>query len=172
MMRPRPETVVAIVNGLIVWLGPLLFIWWKSADPNTSVTVYPPGVLTTTSELWAVAHRQLILLPFAIVAAWRSRVYARRVMADLGEGWGGVFEAGVLGAGFLIAMSFTRPSALLSAPLQAFQMLAALALYASIAGLLIGLILFVTGRTTLWIMNLATGTPPANASSIISRGPR
>jgi hypothetical protein len=103
---------------------------------------------------------ELTLLPFAAIAAWRSWVYGRRVLSGRSHGWGGVFEASALGAGFLVAMNIRI---LANSPaLSGLQLLLSYILWAGVVGMMIGFILFLTGHAVLWLFRPRTGQTRLN----------
>jgi hypothetical protein len=87
MTRPydRPATLVALVNAVTVYLLPLALVGAIAlvapAYTNGSTHVY--GVDPDRPAVWGrrghfIAGYILGLAPFAIAAAWRTFVYARR----------------------------------------------------------------------------------------------
>src|SRR5947208_1991566 len=99
-MAERSEYAVAIVNGLLVMVLPLAFALLATVvilDSNTSVTVHAPGASRVMAVISPVLSTVVVVLPFALLAGWRSFVYARRWRDQSDRGWRAVAEAGVCG---------------------------------------------------------------------------
>ena len=144
-MRRCPEAMAALVNGLVVWLLPVgisaLFtigsgLGIGASDTNT--TVYADGWTPWDPIIATALKFGVVMLPFAVVAAWRTWVHARRRREFGASGWQGVRDAGACGlAAVLIVMTpgiFTHPA-------QALPYVLGLGVYAVPCGLLIGLLL-------------------------------
>lgn len=142
---PRPENTAAVVNGLIVLLGPFIFLVGGSLlvpdHTDTSTTVRAPGAspfaafvdLATTAAAMAPG-----LVPLALIASWRTRVHAKTWLAHEGSGWRGVLEAG--GCGFLIALAVLMPG-IIRTPLLALPYVIAYGGVAFLLGLALGFVL-------------------------------
>jgi hypothetical protein len=110
-VQRRSESVAAAVNGLLVVSIPLvLLVAGSSIDLNTydaTVTARAPGpprIVTMIPNLNSVA---LVLLPFALLAAWRTWVYAGRWRDRQDPGWRGVAEAAACGG--MVALLYLAP---------------------------------------------------------------
>jgi len=99
-MNDRPAMIAASVNGLIVALGPPTLIAILGASHDTAV--HPAGYSYFLSAIAQMSVMAVSLSPLAMLAAWRTFVYARRRLDRNEHGWRGVLEAGA--AGFLIAV--------------------------------------------------------------------
>jgi hypothetical protein len=94
----RRPLAVAVVNGLVVLSLPLFVS--ALLGQHYDSTVHPPGwgpVAGITREIIAA----LPMAPWALVAAWRSWVHARRWSSG-DRGWMGVVEAGACGVVFAV----------------------------------------------------------------------
>jgi hypothetical protein len=87
-----------------------------------------------------------VLLPFALIAAWRTRVHAVRWRECGTLGSRGVAEAGLLGFG--IAVLYLAPG-IITRPNQAPPYVIVYGVAAFAIGLLVGLVLQATGLLTL-----------------------
>jgi hypothetical protein len=144
-MRRRPEAIAALVNGLLVWLLPVgisaLFtigsgLGLGASDTNT--TVYADGWTPLDPILATTFRFGIVMVPFAVVAAWRTWVHAKR-RRELGtSGWQGVRDAGACG---LVAVLVVMTPGILTHPAQAMPYVLGLGAYAVLFGLLIGLLL-------------------------------
>ena len=146
----RPEDLAAIVNGLIVFLGPFALVVLGSlifdSDTNASVTVRPPGASRFASLVLMFVEMTLVLLPFATLAAWRTWVHAARWHERQDAGWQGVAEAGA--TGFLIAIA-CLVQGILTRPTEAPPYVIAYGGAALVLGLLVGLVLRTTAVVVL-----------------------
>jgi len=155
-MRRRPEAVAALVNGLFVWLLPAgisaLFTIGGSLGigaSDTNTTVYADG-WNPLDPIMATALRfGIVTLPFAVVAAWRTWVHAKRRRVLGTSGWQGVAEAGACGPAailiVLIPLMLSRPTHVA----QVAPFVLAYAVLAALCGLLIGLLLRVSALIVL-----------------------
>ena len=153
-MQRRPENVAAIVNGLVVLLGPIALFWFLAAlrgpgESNTSSVVTAVDPAGSAEAIYFFGTVAMVLAPFALVAGWRTRVHAQRWLRGQGRGWQGVAEAGVLGAAVAIAYLL---QGILTKPLEAPPYVIVYGGAALVLGLLAGLILRVTGVATLKLM--------------------
>ena len=157
-MRGRPETVAAIVNGLVVLLapvallaiGPLLF----PIDRNASVTVRPPGASNIGISFMEFALLELVLIPFATLASWRTWAHARRFVEGRSRGWMGVAEAGA--TGLAVALVYLAPG-IVTRPLEAPPYVIVYGSAALFLGLLVGLALRLTTLLVLRLHRSAAG---------------
>ena len=138
-MKPRrPELTAAIVNGLVVLAVPLAFV--------LSVTLaYGPGPAETVLRLGESA---LILLPFALLAGWRTWVYAKKMIAGQGRGWRGVGEAAF--TGFCALLIYLLPG-IVTRPAEAPAYIIFYGAVAAVLGVLVGLTLRLTALFVLWM---------------------
>ena len=143
-MKRRPDLAVAVVNGLLVLLVPLLLLalgpFLFDGDSNTSVTVRAPGASVLRPFL-NLGWEASVLLPFAILAGWRTNVHARQWLEGRGAGWRGVIEAVATAAGIAL---FVLAPGIVTRPADAPPYVMVYGGAASIMGLLVGLTL----RTT------------------------
>ena len=152
-LRQRPENAAAIVNALVVLVGPIALLFLLSQSPestsDTSVTVRAPGASSWRSAL-AVIGWMLPGLGFgALVAGWRTRVNARRWL-DAGRGdWRGVGEAALFG--FAVAL-LVLSDGIITRPLEAPPYVIVYGGAAAVLGAIVGIILRFTGLITLRIL--------------------
>jgi len=114
----RPEAEAAVVNGLLVLLLPLAVLVAGNSinldDFDTSVTADVPGAPRVWTVIWILIRTSLVLFPFALLAGWRTWVYARRWCDQREAGWRAVAEAGA--CGLILALVYlargivTRPA--------------------------------------------------------------
>jgi hypothetical protein len=142
---PRPENTAAAVNGLIVLLGPFIFLVGGSLlvpdHTDTSTTVRAPGASPFAAfvDLARLAAAMAPgLVPLALIASWRTRVHAKRWLSNEGRGWRGVLEAG--GCGFLIALAVLMPG-IIRTPLLAPPYVTVYGSAAFVLGLAVGFVL-------------------------------
>jgi len=163
MARPydRPATIVALVNAVVVMALPLAFASAVKLFANN----YSNGGTTVVGSLPAGEHYArmaqgaatyvLALSPFAMAAAMRTYVHARRWLETGATGWRGVLEAGA--CGFLAALLILLPGILprvLTTPLLAVEYALFYALMTLIPGLAVGLVLWTTAMLTLRLLDL------------------
>jgi hypothetical protein len=149
MARPseRPAIIVALVNAIVVYLLPLAFVAAVSMLAPLSNGTHVVGVDPDRARVWAtriqlIAAYLLGLLPFAMAAAWRTFVYARRWLEHGSHGLLGILEGGLCGlAGAVLVL---LPASMMK-PTQAPPYLIAYGGMAAILGLAVGLVLWVTG---------------------------
>jgi hypothetical protein len=155
----RPATITALVNAAVVYLLPLAFAWVVSLLPDnrigTTVTARGPDYLWHRAQ--HVAAYVAALSPFAMAAAWRTFVHARRWLQFRDRTWLGVLEGGACGlAGTLIVML----PGILRNPLLAWLFVLLYGLYTVPIGLAIGFILRFTALGTLKLMVMRPATIP------------
>lgn len=150
-MQRKPEDVAAIVNALVVLLGPPLLMIGGSfiagngvSDTSSFVVADDPS--PGPGALAVFAPTLMTLAPFALVAGWRTYVHARRWREGKGTGWQGVAEAGLLGVG--VALAVLAPG-IVTRPLEAPPYVIVYGGAALLFGLLAGLILRFTALLTL-----------------------
>lgn len=143
----RPD-IAALVNGVVIVLMPLaLAVVLPVLVPDThTVTVRPPDAPVIARTLKDLGRMAVVLLPFAFLAGWRTRVHAIEWCQDRGTGWRGVLEGGA--AGFLIAfLVLLQPT--LMRPMDAPPYIIAYGGGAMILGLLIAFFLRITALVVL-----------------------
>lgn len=157
MARPydRPAAIAALVNGVVVMLLPLAF----AGAVNLFANDYSNGGTRVVGSLPAGEHYArmaqgvvayvMALSPFAMAAAIRTFVHARRWFETGATGWRGVLEAGACGflAALLILLPGILPRLLKQPSLAAVYVL----FYAGLTlvpGLAVGLLLWATGTLT------------------------
>jgi hypothetical protein len=151
-MLNRPENTAALVNGLLVLVVPLAFLvvgGLLSQQDEAGRSFRAPGTDgMSDSQIVAVviAQTAMVLLPFASLAAWRTRVYARRWHDRDDRGWKGVVEAS--GCGSLAALAMLAPG-IITPPSLAGPYIVVYGGAGLILGLLVGLILRFTAIVTL-----------------------
>jgi len=141
-MKPRPEILAGGLNGLIVLAAPFLLLALRVADVDAFRT-------------WSVVIRigsaaPWVIVPFALLAGWRTFVHAQRYRQGHGRGWLGVLEAGVTALG--VVSLFVVPLAL-NEPGEAVLIVV---VYGSIVlsmGLLAGMVLRLTALLVLWMFD-------------------
>jgi hypothetical protein len=149
MTRPfeRPAIIVALVNALVVYLLPLAFVAAVSMFAPLGNGTHVVGVDPDRARVWSnriqfIAAYLLGLAPFAMVAAWRTFVHARRWLDRGSYGLVGIAEGGLCGlAGGLLVL---LPPSIMK-PAQAPPYLLAYGGLAAILGLSVGVVLWVTG---------------------------
>jgi hypothetical protein len=149
MMAGRPETTAAVVNGLLVLSVPLVSALVGSSVSRhnaTSVTVRPPGYPRTTDVVSDLIPIAVVLLPFALLAGWRTHVYAKRWLDRKDRGWRAVAEAGACG---LIVALANLAHGIVTRPKEAPPYVIFYGGVALVAGILVGLFLRATAMLVL-----------------------
>jgi hypothetical protein len=147
-MRRQPENVAALVNLAVVLLLPTVaasLLYTLNAG-DASVTVRPPGWSPAPSIIAFVLGSIALMLPFALLAFWRTHVHAKRWISDGDRGWRGVGEAGL--TGFAIAL-FVLRHGIATRPMEAGPYIVVYGGGAFILGLLVGLLLRTTAVVAL-----------------------
>ena len=141
----RSESVAAVVNGLLVVLLPLAALVAGSRidldSSDASVTANVPGSPRIETMIPILMRTTLVLLPFALLAGWRTWVYARRWCDREDRGWTGVAEAGA--CGLMLALLYLAPG-IVTRPAEAPPYVIAYGGAALLLGVVVGLFL----RTT------------------------
>jgi hypothetical protein len=160
MGRPRPETLAAVLNGLVVLLLPLVLMSWvdleRQVNTDTRVTVRPPGASLILGEIEKLTGPAIVLVPFAALAVWRTRIYAQRVIAGESQGWAAVVEAAACAFGVMFVMnvpSLVKHTLPMPPSAVAYFMLAVA------LGVAFGIVLRATALFVLWLQ--ANPTLPA-----------
>jgi hypothetical protein len=140
--------LAAMVNGLLVFGVPtsfLLLVTLSSLNQPWPADIAalrptPGGVLLETLQF------ALVFALLGLATAWRTRVHARRFIAGVSAGWGGVGEAAV--CGFVVALLYLAPG-ILRRPGDALPYVAFYGTAAAIVGTIVGTFLRVTARIVL-----------------------
>ena len=144
-MQRRSESVAAVVNGLLVMLLPLaVFVAGSNSNLDNfdaSVTADVPGAPRMWATIRMLIPASLVLFPFALLAGWRTWVYARRWCDRQDRGWWAVWEAGA--CGFILALLYLAPG-IVTRPAEAPPYVIVYGGAALVLGVLAGLLL----RTT------------------------
>jgi len=161
--RRHPEDVVAIANTLVVLLLPPLAIWLAMTffpSPSAGTTVHADESFAANAARAAegFAVFEMVLLPFAVVAGWRSWVHARRYRQGVSTGWQGVLEGGA--AGFLGALIPLLP-AIAMRPTQSPPYIITYAGGSMILGCAFGLVLCISALAILWMLGVRFNSTPA-----------
>ena len=142
-MQRRSESVAAVVNGLLVMWLPLAVLVAGSNSTldnfDASVTADVPGA----PRMWTtiLIPPSLLVFPFALLAGWRTWVYAKRWCDQQDRGWRAVAEAGACGV--IPALLYLAPGIVLR-PAEAPPYVIAYGGGALLLGVAVGLFL----RTT------------------------
>jgi hypothetical protein len=145
----RPAIIVALINALVVYLMPLALVGAIALFANDfgNGSTHVVGVDPDRARVWStriqlIAAYLMGLAPFAMVAAWRTFVYARRFLERGSNGLLGILEGGLCGlAGAVLVLI---PASMMK-PTQAPPYLLAYGGVAAILGIGFGLVLWVTG---------------------------
>jgi hypothetical protein len=147
--RLRPEEWSALVNGLLVLCVPsLLFGALTLSAANHPVLlepVHPPGGSPWPGAILAVLRGAIAMIPYALVAAWRTWAHARRWQSG-DRGWLGIAEAGVCGFAAVVVGGLLHTTHSLAQALPYFTFYG---LFGFVAALPIGVVLFLTARVVL-----------------------
>lgn len=168
MARPheRSAMVVALVNALVVYLLPLAFaaavsLFAPLRNGTTVVGVDPDRARVWSNRIQFIAAYLMGLAPFAMVAAWRTFVYARRWLERGSYGFMGILEGGLCGlAGAVLVL---LPASIMK-PAQAPPYLIAYGGMAAILGLGVGLVLWVTGSLVVRLVSAGSRSEATGAS--------
>lgn len=155
MTRPydRPATLAAFVNAVIVYLLPLALVGAIAlfASDNSNGGTRVVGVDPDRAAVW-LRRVQFIgayimgLAPFAMAAAWRTFVHARRWLERGSRGGQGILEAAA--CGFAGAVLVLLPG-IVTQPTQAPPYLLAYGGLAAVVGLAVGVMLWIAATLTL-----------------------
>jgi hypothetical protein len=149
-MERRAEIVAAIVNGLLVLLLPLVILAAASTIDvdqfDASVTADVPGSPRISAMIPRLMAAFLVSIPFALLAAWRTWVYARRWQDQQDRGWRAVAEAGA--CGLIPALLYLSPG-IVTRPIEAPPYVIAYGGAALLLGVLVGLFLRTTALLVL-----------------------
>jgi hypothetical protein len=110
-MRRRSEVVAALANFFVVQLLPSGIVGVLAIGSSlgigakaNEVTVHPPGWTPVIPIAVTAFQLGLVMLPFALLAAWRTWVHAKRWLEFGTSGWEGVGEAAACGLATLLVM--------------------------------------------------------------------
>ena len=153
MARPveRPAILVALVNASVVYLLPFAFaaavsLFAPLTNGTTVVGVDPDRAGVWSTRVQLIAAYLMGLAPFAMAAAWRTFVHARRWLEHGSYGLLGILEGGLCGlAGAVLVL---LPASIMK-PTQAPPYLIAYGGLAAMVGLAVGAVLWVTGTIAL-----------------------
>src|SRR5688500_14581233 len=144
-MQGRPESMAAVVNGLLVVLLPLAGLVAGSSitvdNFDATVTASPPGYSRMGTMVPMLVRMSFVLIPFALLAGWRTWVYARRWCDQQDPGWRAVAEAGA--CGLILALLYLAPG-IVTRPAEAPPYVIVYGGAALLLGMVVGLFL----RTT------------------------
>jgi len=163
MARPydRPATITALVNALVVYLLPIAFVAILSRLPSrrmrSGVTAYGPDHLLNVAKT-VVAYCTAVA-PFAMAAAWRTFVHAKRWLEYGDRSWRGVLEAGACG---LAGTAFVlMPGILTHSPITSAAYVVTYGIPTVAVGLVVGLILRATALGVLATSARSTRSGPS-----------
>ncbi len=155
MTRPydRPATLAALVNAVIVYLLPLtlvgtiaLFAPDYSNGGTHVVGVDPDRAAVWSRRMLGIGGYLVGLAPFAMAAAWRTFVHARRWLEKGSHGSQGILEGAA--CGFAGAVVVLLPG-ILTRPTQAPPYVLAYGGLAAALGLAAGAVLWISATLTL-----------------------
>ena len=162
----RPATLAALVNAVIVYLLPLVLVGaialFASDYSNGSTRVV--GVDPDRAAVWSrrLQFLRVYLLgiaPFAMAAAWRTFVHARRWLEKGSRGSQGILEGAA--CGFAGAVLVLLPG-IVTKPAQAPPYLLAYGGLAAALGLAVGVVLWMSATLTLGLYaRRVTGQAPS-----------
>lgn len=151
----RAALVVALLNALVVYLLPLAFAttvsFFATNFGNSStrvVGVDPDRAVVWSRRIAFVGAYLTMVAPLAFAAAWRTFVHARRWLAYGRRGVIGIGEGAV--CGFAAAVLVLLPG-IVTSPTRAPGFVLAYGGLASVIGLAVGAILWVTATVALHI---------------------
>jgi hypothetical protein len=142
-----------LVNGLLVLAAPLFgaVMGALGGNSDTSAAVYADTqVAVVAGRLMRSGPALLVVLPFALMAAWRTWVHAATWRAGLGSGAQGILEAGVTA---LVPMLLMLVPGIVTFPLDAPPYVVAYGGLALVAGLAVGMVLWVVARVVLFLVS-------------------
>jgi hypothetical protein len=149
----RPATLAAVVNAVIVYLLPLalmgaiaLFASDYSNGGTRVVGVDPDRAAVRLRRVQFIGAYIMGLAPFAMAAAWRTFVHARRWLERGSRGGQGILEAAA--CGFAGAVLVLLPG-VVTQPTQAPPYLLAYGGLAAVVGLAVGVVLWIAATLTL-----------------------
>ena len=155
MTRPydRPATLAALVNAVIVYLLPLalvgaiaLFASDYSNGGTRVVGVDPDRAAVWSRRVQFIGAYIMGLAPFAMAAAWRTFVHARKWLERGSHGAQGILEGAA--CGFAGAVLVLLPG-IVTHPTQAPPYLLAYGGLAAVVGLAVGVVLWIGASLTL-----------------------
>jgi hypothetical protein len=149
----RPATLAALVNAVIVYLLPIalvgaiaLFASDYSNGGTHVIGVDPDRAAVWSRRIQAIGAYIMGVAPFAMAAAWRTFVHARRWLKSGSPGAQGIFEGAA--CGFAGAVLVLLPG-IVTHPMQAPPYLLVYGGLAALAGLFVGVVLWISASLTL-----------------------
>src|SRR5918993_4493025 len=164
MARPhdRPAVLAALGSGIVVMLLPIVVVYgtWLFAPSysnsgTTVVGIDPDRARVATQQLRLVTAYVMGVSPFAMAAAWRTFVRAKRWLVQGDRGWQGIFEGAA--CGFCGAVLVLLPG-ILTRPTEAPPYVIAYGGIAAILGLVVGAIVWLTAAFILMVYARRTVT--------------
>ena len=155
MTRPydRPATLAALVNAVIVYLLPLalvgavaLFASDYSNGSTRVVGVDPDRAAVRLQRIQIIGAYIMGIAPFAMAAAWRTFVHARKWLECGSRGAQGILEGAA--CGFAGAVLVLLPG-IVTQPTQAPPYVLVYGGLAAVIGLAVGLLLWIGASLTL-----------------------
>lgn len=152
----RPATLAALVNALVVFVLPVatvmvLMTVRSNGNGATVVGVDPDRAVALIHKLQMLGGYIAFMSPFAMAAAWRTFVHAKRWLEGTGSGTRGILEGAL--CGFAGATLVLLPG-ILTHPLQAPPYVITYGGLSAIVGLTIGVILWASAAAALKLMTL------------------
>lgn len=149
----RPATLAALVNAVIVYLLPLalvgaiaLFASDYSSGGTRVVGVDPDRAAVWSRRIQSIGAYIMGVAPFAMAAAWRTFVHARKWLETGARGAQGILEGAACGcAGAVLVLL----PGIVTRPTQAPPYLLAYGGLAAVVGLAVGVVLWVSASLTL-----------------------
>lgn len=155
MTRPydRPATLAALVNAVIVFLLPLALVGALalvasdySSGGTRVVGVDPDRAAVWSRRIQSIGAYIMGVAPFAMAAAWRTFVHARKWLESGSRGAQGILEGAA--CGFAGAVLVLLPG-IVTHPTQAPPYLLAYGGLAAVVGLAVGIVLWISASLTL-----------------------
>jgi hypothetical protein len=162
MARPhdRPAVLAALASGIVVLSLPAATVYLlsllASSSSNSGTTVVgvdPDRARVVQRQLQVLTTYFMGVSPFAMAAAWRTFVRAKRWLANGDSGWQGIFEGAACGFAGAIVILFPG---IVTRPLEAPAYVIAYGGLAAVVGLVIGAVVWVTASTVLRVWAHAT----------------
>jgi hypothetical protein len=149
----RPATLAALVNAVIVYLLPLALVGTIAlfAPDYSNGGTHVVGIDPDRAAVWSrrmqfIGAYLMGLAPFAVAAAWRTFVHARRWLEKGSRGSQGILEGAA--CGFAGAVLVLLPG-IVTTPTQAPPYLLAYGGLAAVLGLAVGAVLWISATLTL-----------------------
>ena len=133
---------VALLNGLLVLVGSTwLLAWLPYADFREASGVTVRAEAATINEAAIARQTALLVMPFALLAGWRTWVHARKWLEGRGAGWRGVLESGACAVAVAL---FVLAPGIVTRPAEAPPYLLVYGGGALLLGLLVGVCLWIS----------------------------